>query len=421
LKNAIGQLAQSLKRYFGQSSGHTETKQNRLAYLWLTFVGVALFLIGQLQIIFKPLTWKVIESVFVLLLNGIAMAVITVSIFELLKDAIARFLYNHSIRKVFDEFFGEGASSAGRKGVIILQSDQIDKILSDLAPDLSNQLASNPSHRLYKARSWINRFDADGARAIREEFQDKGFNVPDMVPIKRDPSFDQDLRARYSKAPFEIAMGLGHCLETFNEIEATCGKWMHIRRQTIWGDAVSLESTLLPLAASRFLRPFPVDEEDNNFRLLVPWSGQRSPGDKEGFDLKYWLNNPQGARDYAIILRHTQPEQQGNKQVLFVCAGFTEIGTAAAGHYLATKWEKIWEERCNILGYDRRGKGDFLLVIEGPSTIAQMKEWTKDRNFFITPEKLYSAGIDCIWANRLLKPGEKRFHKPDRLDGTSRL
>jgi hypothetical protein len=196
-------------------------------------------------------------------------------------------------------------------------------------------------------------------------------------------------------------MGLGHCRETLTEVGAICDGWMRIIKDSQWGDAVSLESTLLPRSITQFVQPFPVDPHDGHFRLLVPRS-RISARPESGFDLKSWLENPEDVRDYAIILRHTQPEQHGRRQVLFVVAGFTEIGTAAAGHYLARNWRELCEKHVHGRCHDPRLRGDFLIVIEGPSNAGKIGDWAEDKSLSaITPEKLQEHRIQCKWTERL--------------------
>jgi hypothetical protein len=112
---------------------------SNVSYVLLAIGGVALYVLVQLPgdattsgtlawTITRARVWKSALPIATLLLNGVAMAMITVSIFELLKEGVARFLYRRSTRREFDEFFGEKASSSEHKGVIVLQSDQIDKI-----------------------------------------------------------------------------------------------------------------------------------------------------------------------------------------------------------------------------------------------------------------------------------------------------
>jgi hypothetical protein len=115
------------------------------------------------------------------------------------------------------------------------------------------------------------------------------------------------------------------------------------------------------------------------------------------------LNNPdenEDVRDYALILRHTQMEDD-YRHIRLVLAGFTERGTAAAGRYLAEHWRDLYSD--HVKGHLTDGcLGDFLIMIEGPSRPESVGKWKEDRDFkAITPHTLYAAGIKCDWADRI--------------------
>ncbi|MBX3024324.1 hypothetical protein KF840_05370, partial [bacterium] len=74
-----------------------------------------------------------------------------------------------------EQFFGEGA--AQRPGVIVLQSDSIDRILGAA-------VNADAKRRLFKARTWINHYDTEGAKTVQglfQNFADIDVSVPELV------------------------------------------------------------------------------------------------------------------------------------------------------------------------------------------------------------------------------------------------
>src|SRR5450631_717988 len=125
----------------------------------------------------------------------------------------------------FDEFFGEDAFARSNEGVIILQSDSIESLLKQFVPDPGEKIKSAPAHRLYRARTWINRWDTDGATAIQEQFEKYSISPPKLL-LSEHHSHD----VIPPSAPFQIAMGLGFTVRTQLFVE-TCSPWMRVTRE----------------------------------------------------------------------------------------------------------------------------------------------------------------------------------------------
>jgi hypothetical protein len=101
-------------------------------------------------------------------------------------------------------------------------------------------------------------------------------------------------------------------------------------------------------------------------------------------------------RDYAMVFRHTHVGR--HRDVLFVIAGFTERSTAVAAQYLMHEWKALWEQ--HVKGTTVTGsRGDFLLLIEGPSDPRQIDHWRLILE--VTPRSLHDLGIHCEWADRI--------------------
>jgi DNA-binding winged helix-turn-helix (wHTH) protein len=287
-------------------------------------------------------------------------------------------------RKAFQEFFGTRQNDP-RPGVIILQTDQIDELL----PPASLK----PSIRLQKARSWINRWDTEGAEAVRSEFLKLGQPLPALVFSDHHTPED-----RVDGAPFQISMGLGYTDRTIRIFadDDVCGPWVRLSTSPTLGDALAFHEAVRPdvLTESEHEK----DDKPDFFRLLPKnWH----PGDWSAM-----LKNPARyeVRDYGMILRHTDPDKED--QVAFVLAGFTERGTAVAGQYLAAHWLELHGRFFPKTGDDATGRGDFLLIIEGKSW-PDVRQW-KDHPRFppITPKRLFELGkknrriASCEWAKR---------------------
>jgi hypothetical protein len=321
--------------------------------------------------------WKTV------LLGGLAMALVTVSLFELFKLLIQYVLYYLSFRVQFDQFFGDDATSRSRNGIVYLQSDTIHGLLKDFLEETTPSIEITTRQRSYKARSWLNRWDAEGARHLREQFQSRRLDAPEFRPI--DHGADLNIPAN---APFAISMGLGF---TDNTKQLTHDlPWLRIACAPDHGDCIYLKQELVPAALQKFCphKKTKNDIDNEGFTRILP----------DNWDLNEWLKSPGTSRDFAIILRRTLRTPAGNRQVQFVLAGFTEIGTAAAGAYLANNWSRLWKRY--VRGRLKEGThGDFLAIIEGPSDPGAVADWGEDPDFpAITETTVKRLGRDYEWS-----------------------
>ncbi|ADW71466.1 hypothetical protein AciX9_4525 (plasmid) [Granulicella tundricola MP5ACTX9] len=245
------------------------------------------------------------------------------------------------LQDAFDEFFGI-RSDDDPPGVIILQSDLLDA------------KHTQSDSRFFKARNVIDSCDLQGAFFLQKAF--KWRPVPRLVVSDHNTQNGLD-----ETVPFKIAMGLGFTDETSRVMESRdYGSWMSISREG--GDALSLHEKLKPsLNKSRFRTETDPDPEKPGFVRVLP-------SDWDAKYIKAWermLPPKNGPRvsDYAVLLRHTY-----NRQILFVVAGFTERGTSIGAAHLAANWSKLWEQYVQGNAY-KRGLGDFLVLIAGPSDV----------------------------------------------------
>jgi hypothetical protein len=297
----------------------------------------------------------------------------------------------------FDEFFGAGDSTPGHRGVIIVQADRIPDALEGLAPNLGELIEKQPTHRFFKARTWINRWDIDGASAIRDEFQRHGQTIPILTLGDATP------QEHLSSASFEVAMGLGFTDRTTKALQS-CSEWLRVKGWDDTGDAVSLHARLGDRKPDRFR----ITKGDVGFRRLLPsdWKANEYVTSWNEMRSK---SNTKDVRDYAMILRHTYLKSEGKRKVVFALGGFTERGTAAAGRYLAANWRDLWTRYVDG-NFDGPSLGDFFILIEGPSLPDSVGEWWSDvKGFAVTPLALHAKAIDCEWSRRLKKKASKRF------------
>ncbi len=317
-------------------------------------------------------------------------------------------------RVAFIEFFGLAGSRT--PGAIVLQPQAVDKVLADYVPGILSAAsvlgggrkgkrrpvvtrsvtaiaasAILPSTRLYKARSWINRWDAEGAEAVRELFRDKREGVPNLVASE---VHDE----RTESAPVVFSMGLGFAPFTDRVLEG-CREWVKVEKGRA-GDAIELHKGLLQ---GEDLSEFSVlgGQKTSKFAMLLP---------KE-WNIDRWLtmvDDPNGhnpSHDYAIILRRTATTSAG-RQVRFLLAGFTERGTAVAAKYLARNWKELHRRFFPHGQKDRRSLGDFMLVIHGDSRAESFGRWTAAKFPAITPQLVYELGkrnrdvANSAWAQR---------------------
>jgi hypothetical protein len=328
------------------------------------------------------------------LLNGIATAMITVSLFELLKLLIQLGLYRFTFRRAFDQFFGDDASSDSAKGIIYLQSDEVQALVNEFTNANISPIKIDYSHRSYKARKWVNRWDIAGGRALRDEFLTRGLSAPKVTPVDR----EQTEFNIPPNIPFAISMGLGFNDATNKLIDDLA--WMHIQRDRDYGDALYLRQELVPRKLQQ-LSP----REKNDALHIQEGFIRILPHD---WNIDKWLRSPGESRDFAIILRRTFKRSDGKRQVRFVLAGFTEKGTAAAGAYLSWKWKDLWKN--NVYGRTEslaESFGDFLVLIEGPSLkdgpsdSLDISHWSEDPCLpAIIPSTIKEKlGRDSNWSN----------------------
>lgn len=395
-----------------QGEARPQLSLNKIApYLGLLLIGTValLFVFGPDQFMLKPASPSTVvgalpTSQFVLVKQGSPLALvlgafltalITVSLFELLKLTLQHLLWMTSKRKKLNTFFGDGSVENSGAAEVIAQSDRLNVVLADLV-DSDAKLQDMPHSRLYKARSWINRFDADGGRQVIKLFRDEGLAAPTLKPV------DRGRVGKPESIPFKVLLGLGFTDEAKKLIDGRFESWLRIV-VTGKGDAISLRRSLLPGDWESRLDGTP-DPTDAAFVTLLA----------KNWNLDDWLSGSKFVRDYAVILRHTADAGGGSKScTYFWLAGFTERGTAAAGRYFAENWEDLYQRLVKPKEETRiwqgasarsmkRGRGDFMIVIEGPSHDKDLSAgpWSQVSGFAITPELLLEKQINSSWAQR---------------------
>lgn len=340
-----------------------------------------------------------------LLVAGVGITLATVASFEILKFLIEYFLYFVTFGNKFDRFFGDGASRHSRDGIILLQSDKTQDLFVD--PKAEEELKPKIySHsRCFKARHWVNRWDMEGARRIRDCFLKEGLQAPSLHPADHEERNEGNVvndapfvitKPAWKEAPFIIAMGLGFTELTDHLTENL--PWLKIEKQSPCGDLIQLWH--------RFLRENTPGLQPKN-HLQVPHfilgsnSYEYAPGEKRDlvrilpdpnpgqntWDIETWSKTASACSDYGIILRRTYIVPKTKKRKVFlVVAGFTEIGTAIAADYLANKWEYL---EADFVGKNKSKKnnyGDFLIVITGKSNLEQAHTW--ERSIQLTPPQV---------------------------------
>lgn len=282
----------------------------------------------------------------------------------------------------FEEFWGQNAASASNQGAVIVQSDSIETLLTPFLQNPSAAISASPTARLYKARTWVNRWDIDGAVAIEQEFQKYRINPPKI--ILDDHRYGDELSPLL---PFEVTMGLGFTDRTAWAV-GVCQPWMRVSRDSRSGDTVLLHNDLLPVGPLSRFAHVEADPETGFFPL-------RPAGWNRNY-LRDWTLG-EDVQDYAMIFRHTYNDRP--RQVRFVLAGFTERATAIAGRYLANNWKALWEKY--VCGNAQKAsRGDFLTLIAGPSRPGSLEAWKEDPNLeAITPDRLRDK-IACEWSCR---------------------
>jgi hypothetical protein len=54
--------------------------------------------------------------------------------------------------------------------MVILEPTNVPELLELISPGISSGLAGPEQNRFFKARDWVNRWDTEGAKAVREIF-----------------------------------------------------------------------------------------------------------------------------------------------------------------------------------------------------------------------------------------------------------
>ena len=318
------------------------------------------------------LTMKPKPSLVLVVLTGLSMTMLTVSVFELLKLFAQYAVYYLGRGRGFDRFFGDHASSCSGRGVILVQSDDLNSLVKNALPGDASTIRINNALRSFKARTWVNRWDMEAARAIRAKFYAYQLGAPEIIPadhavrtegIPRDRPYDS------AEIPFVISTGLGFTDET--EMMVLDFNWLKIERRGPCGDCLKIKKSLLPIFlvdlqphSVETPKTFEVDgrsypfEDDENFIRLLP----------KDWDIDRWIETPNASMDYGMILRRTYLiGSEKRRQIRFVVAGFTERATAIAGNYLAENWAKFSPGYMRALHEKAHGYGDFLAIITGYS------------------------------------------------------
>jgi len=260
-----------------------------------------------------------------------------------------------------------------------------------------------PSTRFYKARTWINKWDAAGGETLRNLFLDCSETPPALVFSSKD--------AESAAVVFSMGLGFtGFTERTLREFES----WIRLHKGK-HGDAIGFHERLID--DKHLLKFFSVYgvKAVPHFSFLVP----------REWDLDRWLGMAGGdsertnpSQDYAIILRYTTQTGKGATQVRFLLAGFTERGTAAAAKYLVHNWDDLHKE---YFPHGRpeefeESRGDFLLVIHGHSSADFPTEWTPKHFPVVTPQSIFKLRQQdpdvaaCSWAKRFVRtpPGTRK-------------
>lgn len=372
-------------------------------------------------------------------LKAVSLSLITVCLYELLRITVALWIHRFEIAKKAEEFWGVPCQEFGARGLICLQSEETNTLRVHCTSGEStdeqwtSQRSSPRPPRALKARTWVNRWDAKGAREILISFREHRLDnyLPDIEYIRVMPDKDvslasQDLATEefvtrgkaVGDAPFIISMGLGFSKSSdailnsisdwlIKAIDSEFGDCVYIREPALSKDTVSRRERrnvrlerLTENEQRRLTRGAPSSRDD--FCRLIPidwtldgWLKSRADNaSQDGSQL----------RDYALIVRNTIQEDSTGKviQVQFLLGGFTEVGTAAAGAYLARNWLKLWgaHVKDKINGQSR---GDFVVIISGIGCEREFANWEIDDILGVmTPHRLSAERkIDCEWGRRI--------------------
>ncbi len=236
------------------------------------------------------------SSLLTLLLIPMATIMITVSLFEIIKYAAEFAVGYWTGQHRFDEFFGDKASSNGKNGVSFLEPTDIPTLLELISPGISTNMDRPEKNRFFKARQWVNRWDTEGAKAIREMFQERGYDPPELSHSLQDVDVT---------TPFAFSMGLGFTEETGRVVQEACDPWLRISKSGS-GDWIELRHQLLPDSVTLFKGT--ERSKGKEFREVIP----------DAWDQTKWVAHPEQVRDYAIILRHTRKHTTAGR--FFLCS-----------------------------------------------------------------------------------------------------
>jgi hypothetical protein len=316
-------------------------------------------------------------------LVGLGSALISVFLIELLSN-LGKQWFRDRTEKKFEEFFGVGALSRGERGRIILQADRFEELIVGLTGDDSETTRATltaldlpENNRLYKARTLLNAKDAEGAKIVRHELRQQGFPTPELDIIERHGPIDPF--SSFAAAPYLISMGLA-----FTETTIALTKEVGERNGCIYIDQATEHGDALVVRGG-FVRG-----EYNDLDSVIVDSNERADQGRKyyrlfpkNWDLRGWLENQNGLKDYAVIIRHTA--SIGNrKQIRFILAGFTEDSTTEAARYLVFKWNttlwRIYSEKKS------EPTGDFVVVISGITGASS--SWSKEPDIEILYQQM---------------------------------
>lgn len=232
-------------------------------------------------------------------------------------------------------------------GMIVLQADRLGSLMQGWNDEQSQEVLQG-KHRAFKARRWVDACDVEGAQAIVDVFVSHQLRPPIMSVCYRGITEPQSYG-------FEIITG-GFTDVTRRDLDWIGGGWLQLRTVDESGDTVLLHRDIP-------LRPDCVTVEPDEGELV-----RVLPRGWDSTYMKRWaahVEAPGGPDifDYALILRYLDIR---SGKVRFFLAGFTEVGTKAAGVYLATKWPELCKNACH----------DLFTIIWGPSDPNRVHLWT---------------------------------------------
>lgn len=269
------------------------------------------------------------------LFTAIGTALLGAACVTIIEQEVLRWRHKKVIQP-FEEFWGQ--EFEGPPGRILLQADTVEALAQHFANARNVLLDTGVlpedagTNRTFKARAWINRYDTEGAKDIREQFALRNFAPPLFQAIGRESSEG----AGDKGCPFEISMGLGFTRDMVERVNNVCGKYLFISLDEKLGDIIDVH--IKHLHEDDAVPP-ELDFRESprkDFHRLVPkdWKHENylNIKDQEG-----------GLNDYGYIVRYRAKENSNGWPIMFHMAGFTEHGTWAVGHYIANNWEEVYK------------------------------------------------------------------------------